>query len=199
MNARIKMNRQKRLVSLYLSALACFFWLTESSSEPHNQAFIALHTKLQGKWLLYSSATDGENADFVPTSSQYRTVKLYSGDNFFYFRYGNNGQLYRSFGGTFVVTGPDTIAETIEFYAPFEERYIAYGQQGQMVVTSGQSMISATSNLTLNLDNDVMLQQGVRWQNVPKGEDKKMFGPIYLANKYLKLARLPGQNHDSHN
>lgn len=179
------------VIRLFIAIIILAFFVTDAGSdtiqhycETAKQRCISLQQTLQGRWILDAWKTDAKGSKFQPVIAGSTTFKLYHQDQFYYFSYGSNGNLFESYGGTYAITGPASIAETITFYAPYDRRKIAYGAKGQMVVVHGTSMVGAITEITLSFDVSAMIQEGIVNQRIPEGEDMNMFGPRAMTQSY---------------
>lgn len=175
------------LFVLYGCALLTKSALASSFCELNPSSCKQLIHSLQGKWQLKAWNTDNPNASYSDIPSGLSAIKIYWKNEFYFISYSPEGTALETIAGELQVTGHNTIEENITIYSPYSLRTIAYGTKNQMVVSSGKSMVGAKVQYQIQLDDDILTQDGVLTQNVPEGEDPEMFGPRLRHHRYVRV------------
>jgi hypothetical protein len=141
---------------------------------------------LTGYWVRNYWRLDHKEAEFQEERYPIKTYKLYTDNRFVYFEILPNGELRRSYGGTYIKKDKTSIVETIEFYSPYYTRGQIYATKGKITLFSGESMVGAKIHLTIKIEGDQMWQTGIIKQNSDHLNDADLFTDIFFSAGFKK-------------
>lgn len=145
-----------------------------------------LERLLRGKWQQAYWRTNKNNA-YEPQSEFVRVYKIYFGGKFYFYEHYPNGEIVRSYGGSYQIVDEHTITEIIEFYAPYRRREAYIGADEQMVLFSGLSMVGAISRLNVRVEGHHMYQVGLLSQYTKHVDNPESFGDRAMDHGFVKI------------